>query len=299
MSRLVLQTWNCFGAAQTAFAVLRRKGPPDAHRFGHPHLRRVLEEADVVCFQEVFLSDVESFFDGLVHGHKHRDHNLSTWWPPTFGGSGLGIASRFPILERLLRPFRRPHLGAERFARKGMLHARVHVAGQAGGPPFEVDVMTTHLQAGYSTQARLIRERQLREIRELVDEVGASGRAFVVCGDLNIDGLRPGRETGEYAALTRTLSDFHDVGADDDHATFHPHPEINALAHRFEAGSPQQRIDYVLFRAPRDSGVSVETCELVLDRPLDAGGVSPTFASDHFGLRVVLRAHRTDLPMAG
>jgi endonuclease/exonuclease/phosphatase family metal-dependent hydrolase len=294
MSKLVLQTWNCFGAAQNAFAVLRRKGPPDAHRFGHPHLRRVLEEADVVCFQEVFLSDVEHFFDGLVHGHKHRDHNLSTWWPLTFGGSGLGIASRFPILERVLRPFRRPHLGAERFARKGMLHARVQVAGQAPASPFEVDVVTTHLQAGYSTQARLIRERQLREIRELVDEVGSRDRSFVVCGDLNIDGLLPAREAGEYVALTRTLSDFRDVGADDDHATFHPHPEINALAHRFDAGSPQQRIDYVLFRPPRQNGVAVEMCELVLHRPLDVGGRGATFASDHFGLRVVLRADGPD-----
>jgi endonuclease/exonuclease/phosphatase family metal-dependent hydrolase len=294
MSRLVLQTWNCFGAAQNAFAVLRRKGPPDAHRFGHPQLRRVLEEADIVCFQEVFLSDVEHFFDGLVHGHKHRDHNLSTWWPLTFGGSGLGIASRFPILERVLRPFRRPHAGAERFARKGMLHARVQVAGETGAPPFEVDVVTTHLQAGYSAGARSIRERQLREIRMLVDEVGSADRSFVVCGDLNIDGLRPAREAGEYVALTRTLSDFRDVGADDDHATFHPHPEINALAHRFEAGSPQQRIDYVLFRPPRTNGVAIEACELVLHTPLDAGGPAPTFASDHFGLRVVLRAYAPD-----
>lgn len=294
MSRLVLQTWNCFGAAQDAVAVLRRRGPPDAHRFGHPDLRRVLEEADVVCFQEVFLSDVERFFDGLIHGHKHRDHNLSTWWPPTFGGSGLGIASRFPLLERMSRPFRRPHLGAERFARKGMLHARVQVAAMSNDAarPFEVDVLTTHLQAGYSTSARLVRERQLREIRQLVDEVGSLDRSFVVCGDLNIDGLKPTRETGEYGALTRTLFDFHDVGADDDHATFHPHPEFNALAHRFDAGSPRQRIDYVLFRAPRTNGVTVEACEIILDRPLPSHGPLRTFASDHFGLRVVLRADR-------
>lgn len=285
MSRIVLQTWNCFGAAQTAAAVLRRRGPPDAHRFGHPKLRRTLEEADIVCFQEVFLSDVESFFDGLGHSHKQRDHNLSTFWPLTFGGSGLGIASRFPILDKLMRPFRKPHVGPERFARKGMLHARVHVGGTQ---PFEVDVVTTHLQAGYSDGARRVRERQLSEIRDLVDEVGSADRAFVVCGDLNIDGLRPVRDTGEYAALTRTLADFFDLGADDDHATFHPHPEVNPLAYRFEPAGARQRIDYVLFRPPRTQHVTAEACEIVLDRALDGGH---TFASDHFGLRVVLRAN--------
>ncbi len=290
MSRLVLQTWNCFGAAQSAVAVLRRRGPPDAHRFAHPDVRRVLEEADVVCFQEVFLTDVESFFDGLVHLHKHRDHNLSTWWPLTFGGSGLGIASRFPFLEKLSRPFRRPHVGAERFARKGMLHARVRVDGTETTAGFEVDVLTTHLQAGYSLGARIVRERQLRELRHFVDEVGSAERAFVVCGDLNIDGLKPSRAQGEYAALTETLDDFHDLGADDDHATFHPHPEINALAYRFEAGGPRQRIDYVLFRPPRERHVAAKACEVVFDRPLVAGRGAQTFASDHFGLRVVLHA---------
>lgn len=286
MSRIVLQTWNCFGAAQTAGAVLRWKGPPDPHRFEHPTLRRVLEEADIVCLQEVFLSDVESFFDNLVHSHKQRDTNASTFWPPTFGGSGLGIASRFPILDKLVRPFRKPHVGPERFARKGMLHARVH-ASPAGAEGFEVDIVTTHLQAGYSDGARRVRERQLAEIRELVEEVGSPTRAFVVCGDLNIDGLRPVREAGEYVALTRALSDFNDLGAEDDHATFHPHPEHNPLAYRFEPSGPRQRIDYVFFRPPAERHVTVEACEIVLDRPLDEGR---TFASDHFGLRVVLRA---------
>ena len=289
MSRVVLQTWNCFGAAQTAGAVLRRRGPPDAHRFEHPTLRTTLEEADIVCFQEVFLTDVESFFDRLAHGFKHRDNNLSTFWPLTFGGSGLGIASRFPILDKLMRPFRRPQLGPERFARKGMLHARVHVAASgAETEPFEVDVLTTHLQAGDAAEARRVREVQLHQIRDLVDEVGSLDRAFVVCGDLNIDGLRSGRETGEYVALRRTLADFSDLGADDDHATFHPHPEINPLAYRFEAAGPRQRIDYVLFRPPRAQHVTADACQIVLDRPLDGGR---TFASDHFGLRVVLRAN--------
>lgn len=296
MSRIVLQTWNCFGAAQTAAAVLRWRGPPDPHRFDHPTLIRVLEEADIVCFQEVFLSDVERFFDGLGHSHKQRDTNASTLWPPTFGGSGLGIASRFPILDRLVRPFRKPHVGPERFARKGMLHARVHVQGDATSEGFEVDVVTTHLQAGYTDGARRVRERQLAEIRELVDEIGSPARPFIVCGDLNIDGLRPVREAGEYVALTRTLPDFLDLGADDDHATFHPHPEHNPLAYRFEPAGARQRIDYVLFRAPHTRHVSAEACEIVLDRPLDD---LRTFASDHFGLRVVLTANQSTSSQEG
>ncbi len=285
VSSFVLQTWNCFGAAQDARGFFRWRGVPDAHRLEHPHVIERVSEADVVCLQEIFLGDAEDFFHGLGHEHKTRDHNRSTLWPLTFGGSGLGLASRFPLSESGIVPFSRPHAGPERLARKGMLHARVCVRSS---PRVEIDVVTTHLQAGYDQKARAVRERQIRELRDLVDRLGSSDRAFVVCGDLNICGLQPSRERGEYASLVAAFDGFRDLGADEDHATFDPRPEANTLAYRFEKGGPRQRIDYVLFRPPRAGRVSAERCELVLDAPITADGAAPTYPSDHFGVRVTI-----------
>ena len=288
MRSFALKTWNCFGAAQSATAFLRWRGIPDAHRLAHPEVLAAVCAADVLCMQEVFLSEAEAFFEALDHAHKARDHNRSTWWPLTVAGSGLAIASRFPLVASAIRPFRCAQVGAERFARKGALFARVCVVDD---PPLYIDVITTHFQAGYDRGARLVRAAQLRELRAFVDEVADPSRTFVICGDHNLDGLAPVRG-GEYAELRAALPEFDDLGAAEDHPTFHPHPDFNELAHRFERKSPPQRIDYVLLR-PATGAVRAEPCEVALRSRLTcASGLPTTYASDHFALRVRLHCAR-------
>jgi endonuclease/exonuclease/phosphatase family metal-dependent hydrolase len=284
VSQIRIQSWNCFGAAQSLRSVLSWKGIVDPHRFEHPHVHQTVAEADLVCMQEIFLGEAESFFDRLVHPHKTRDLNEGTFWPPTIAGSGLGIASRWPFRAKTQRPFSRPQARSERFARKGVLHVRV---AESETSDVEIDVLTTHMQSGYDRTARAVRERQLREIRRAVDELGSSERAFVVCGDLNICGLAQGR-SDEYAALREALADFVDLGAEHDAPTFHPHPDENELAHRFEAEAPSQRIDYILFRPAKSGGPEPAGYELAFRKRLDGHG-PPTFASDHFAVRVTLR----------
>jgi endonuclease/exonuclease/phosphatase family metal-dependent hydrolase len=276
-------SWNCFGAAQNPVAFFRWKGAPNAHRFRHPWLRSALADEDIVCVQELFLGDAEELFEALPLAHKVRDHNRTAWWPLTIGGSGLGVASRLPILETSMRAFSRPHVGTERFARKGMLHARVQL-GEA-----ELDVVTTHLQSGVGEGPRRVRRRHLTELRARVDELNEHGKAVVLCGDFNIDGRGPVRGA-EYADLAKTLADFDDLGAQGDRTTYHPHPTLNALAHRYDAGAPEQRLDYVFFRgAKRGPKVEVLDVDRIFDRALEAhGGFAETHASDHFGLRVKL-----------
>jgi endonuclease/exonuclease/phosphatase family metal-dependent hydrolase len=281
MTEIVLQTWNCFGAAQSLRSALSWRGVVDAHRLDHPEVKREVAAADIVCMQEVFLGDAEAFFDGLEHPHKLRDDNRATLWPLTVGGSGLAVASKLPFSSRAVRPFSRPHVGAERFARKGLLHVRVEIEDGV-----ELDLVTTHMQSGYDDGARRVRERQLTELREAVDTLGAEDRAFVVAGDLNICGLAEGR-ADEYATIRSVLPDFTDLGADDDAPTFHPHPEVNSLAHRFESSSPKQRVDYVLFRPAARGGPTPLGCELALSDRLEGHGPT-TFASDHFAVRVRL-----------
>jgi len=277
-----LQTWNCFGAAQGPISFLTWRGVPDSHRFDHPEVRAHVREVDVLCVQEVYLGDAEDFFDRLEHPHKTRDTNANTWSPFTVAGSGLGVAARFPIVARDLRPFGRPQILSERFARKGVLLVRLETSV---GP---IDLLTTHMQSGYSPKAQEIRAHQLAKLRQAVDDFGSPERPFIVTGDLNICGLAAKR-SGEYVGLQRTLADFSDLGADADHTTFHPDPVINALAHRFEPRSPAQRVDYVFFRPGTKSPIVAASTERVLERQLIGHG-RETFASDHFGLRTRFQA---------
>jgi endonuclease/exonuclease/phosphatase family metal-dependent hydrolase len=92
----------------------------------------------------------------------------------------------------------------------------------------------------------------------------------------------------EYAAIGTYFEGFVDAGASTDWPTFHPHPEANALAHRFYASEAPQRLDYVLFRA--GDGVELVDVARVLDEPLAlVADVAPLFASDHFALRARFR----------
>jgi len=270
--RFSLMTWNSFGAARGPISFLRWRGAAEAERFAHPILRKTAREIDVFCMQEIYLSESEEFFDDLVHRHKIRDDNALRARPLSFGGSGLGVASHHPILAHHARAFAHPQVATERFARKGMLHARVDVGGAA------VDVITTHMQSGLGASARAVRTRQLAELRRFVLDVCDSDVPAIVCGDFNIDGLGPARTSG-YAEIARALEGFEDLGARADHVTFDT--AHNALARRYTPSEPQQRLDYVFVRDPKDVLELVE-----IDRALhDAPGESAF--SDHYALRVV------------
>jgi endonuclease/exonuclease/phosphatase family metal-dependent hydrolase len=278
---LTIMTWNGFGAAQSAASFLRWKGVPDAHRFEHPDLHAAVSDVEVLCLQEVFLSESESFFEALTHPHKVRDHNRTRLRPLSFGGSGLAVASQLPLARHTMRAFAPPQVGTERFARKGMLHVRLDALGTT------VDVISTHLQSGTGRRHAEIRHGQLRQLRSFIDEVATPGAAVIVCGDLNIDGSAAnGRR--EYEAIGLELEGFTDLGAATDWVTFHPHPKLNILAHRFYASEPPQRLDYVLFRKG-DAPIELASLTRTLDQPLTKHGHAPTFASDHFALRASFR----------
>jgi endonuclease/exonuclease/phosphatase family metal-dependent hydrolase len=271
VSRLRIATWNCFGAAQSARAFLLREGAPERQRFQHQDVAAFLAAADVVCMQELWVDDARALFSRLPFPHKAQDDNRTELWPLTIGGAGLGVASRAPIVAQRLVPYSRPHSGAERFARKGALHTRLALVGGA------IDVVTTHLQAGSSPAAVAVRARQVAELRALIAAEGDAARPMLVCGDFNIDGRGGG--AAEYAALTGALHGFEDLGAATDLPTYHPHPEHNPLAHRFDRRGQAQRIDYLFFRSPA-RGPRVRAFARALDTALSSG-VHP---SDHFAL---------------
>lgn len=285
-------TWNCFGMGQGAYDAITKLRAPAPTRFHHEDVHAACVTPDILCVQELLSRDAESFFDGLgttTFGSRFRDHNRTHWRSATFRGSGLGIASRAPLLRPGVRHYRPPQVGWDKLARKGTLHTQVELDR---GPTF--DLLNTHLQAGYDEGAVAVRAAQLDELATLVREIADDDRPFIVCGDFNINGLEALRDSDAYRRLLSALEGFEDLGAKRDLATFEPHPETNSLAHAFDPGAPTQRIDYVFFRpAPRARHrFAPGSLERILDRPLtpragtdDRAAKAPlAFASDHFGL---------------
>ena len=83
----------------TVGTVLRRRGSADPHRFSHPMVWQVLQEADVLCMQEVWRTDATKLFDALGHGHKVRDDSGWRLRPFSAGGSGLGMSIAHGIVR--------------------------------------------------------------------------------------------------------------------------------------------------------------------------------------------------------
>ena len=280
-----LLTLNIFGAAQGAASFFRWRGIPAAARLSHPKLIQLAASVDIACFQEVFLREAEEFFDALPHAQKHRDTNETDWRSLTFGGSGLGLATRFPRLAGGVFRYTPPHTRTERFARKGLLHATLDALGH------RIDVITTHMQSGHDEADRRIRERQLHELGSHVSRIAAGDGACIVCGDLNIDG---GLESSaEFDRLRRALDGFEDLGGPENTPTFVPTPDANPLAHFYDEDHPIMRLDYVWFRPPRSGAIRARGPVQVLREPLDESTNPPLHASDHFGLLATFEAAKS------
>jgi endonuclease/exonuclease/phosphatase family metal-dependent hydrolase len=266
--------------AQRAFDAITAGRAPHPARLRSDELRRTLDEAHLVCIQEVMSRDAESFFDGLGV-ERVRDPNGPRLRPVTMRGSGLGIAGHLRLGDRTSQIFESRPAGWDRLARKGTLHVRVRLG------ELEFDVLNVHLQAGYDAHASAIRTRQIGELAARVQQLGSMERMFIVCGDFNVCGL--GAKGVAYTALRRALPEFVDLGETEDLPTFDPHPERNSLAHLLEPTSPCQRLDYIFLRPPRTGPVvRVRRVARILDQPLTQPGSAPMFASDHFGLIATL-----------
>lgn len=283
--RLRVLTWNCFGMAQGLDAVTHRRAPAGP-RLRDAGLLERCADTDLFCVQELFSREAQEFFDhlqGRAFPSSLRDDNRLHLRSATVRGTGLGIGSRSALQGPRLRTFSGRSTGWDRLARKGALHARLNLDG------VEVDVLTSHLQAGYTAAAVEVRALQLLQVRALIDELASPERPFIVCGDFNIDGLIGARGSDEYRRLAAALDGFDDLGSDHDLPTFHPHPEGNVLAHHFEPEGWPQRLDYIFLRpASRGPTLRCSRVERVLDRPLlgtpPHEKLATSWASDHFGL---------------
>lgn len=270
---------------QSVFDAITAWRAPEPSRLLHDDVRSACATTHLLCVQELLSHHAQTFFDDVGIGtfvSRFRDHNRPRLWPASLRGTGLGMASRSPLIDARVKHYASPRSGWDKLARKGILHAQVALTD---GPT--LDVLTTHLQAGYDDEAMEVRAIQLVELSRVLDDIGSQHRPFIVCGDFNVDGLAAARDKDEYRRLMAAMSGFVDLGAAADHATYDPHPDTNALAHSFEPDTPRQRLDYVFLRPAAGTGLHFThtTLEPFLHRSLGDDPPSPsTYASDHFGV---------------
>lgn len=270
---------------QSVLDVVTHMRAPFSRRFTSPEVIEECAAANVICVQELLSRDSQRFFDGLVRKYfpfAIRDNNRFGFI--SMRGSGLGVGTRGNQSRTQFLPFKSRGVGWDSLARKGALYAQIEAEGK------KIDLITAHLQAGYSKKCQAVREQQLAELKAWVEAFGSPERPFIVCGDFNIQGMAESREEGEYKTLSAMLDGFTDLGAETDLATYHPHPEGNPLAHLFEKQTSAQRLDYIFVRpTEKTAAIVCSAFRRFLDKPLAGFGHGVTgWASDHYGLMATI-----------
>jgi len=252
-----------------------RYGPWEARR---PAIAATLAnlDADVVCLQEVWEDEQQSFAAELAGplGFHHVYGSRIDLDGVRFGNA---VLSRWPIASHEVLPLPAPADADE---------LRTCVRADIDGPRGALQVFTTHLNWRFDQSH--IRQDQVRAICGFIARSRADGSypfPPVLCGDLNAvpdsDEIR--MLTGR-AAVPEAKLVFHDAwevaGADSDGITW---SNENPYAHLDL--EPDRRIDYVLAGWPKAGGAGhVTSCTVVGQAPVD--GVVP---SDHYGVLAELR----------
>jgi endonuclease/exonuclease/phosphatase family metal-dependent hydrolase len=271
-------------------------GPLLVHPARMDHLARRINalDAHVVALQEVFSEKAVQALGGLsafpyrAWGERPDGAGLGL-----VQGSGLLILSKFPILESATKRFTRA-TGTDRFARKGVLHARVELPGGQ-----EVDLFNTHLNAG-GAEVDPIRAHQAGEMADFITRRRGAGRPVVALGDFNFTPDCPAygafsRTTGLWDAHDRFLNalqsgrlprhGFRPVALSREQwAGFSFDPDRNPYCKRFSPSTPTCRIDQVWCGSAPRARVQVAQTQLVFDQAEPAG----RHLSDHFGVGVDL-----------
>lgn len=165
---------------------------------------------DVVVFQEAFSSAAlrtaansphpvfalgprrgtrSSFPKTLDPDLRGRNLLRGEWGIKVFG-SGLAVASRFPVSEVAEEPFGpRSCAGWDCLSNKGMLLVRVHLPGSST----PVEIVTTHMNSqgssGVSTQKQVASHRvQSAQLATFIDQHSRETSPLVVAGDFNMRG---------------------------------------------------------------------------------------------------------------
>lgn len=171
-------------------------------------MRKAGQAPDIILFQEVFSDDARdalrnAAYPAVATGPRRaQDRRLPSagerrgyvWRRGELGvplvGSGLAVASRFPVIEHAAEPFgRRSCAGLDCLSNKGAVFARIAVPGLPDG----LDVFGSHMNAQGASQVPLARHLSAHEAQavELADFITARrdvSNPVILAGDFNMRG---------------------------------------------------------------------------------------------------------------
>jgi len=245
---------------------------------------------DLLGLCEVFDDDRrEELIEGIDEAAGSALYNYWEKKPPGRArtNSGLLLLSRSPIEDRHALTYQHASrfvaygLGADGFAAKGALHARIRIHED---PPLLVDCFLTHLESRSSTARQL----QIGELREFIAQHTDRNRPMIVLGDMNVAADDPrqrpaGPERTPYQRLRLAL-DHHGLSLVDvwAHLGNGPGGTSDALA---EDGG--RRIDYIFVSRRRPGAWSLAPARVsvlpMLDEQVPEGSLS-----DHAAVECVL-----------
>jgi endonuclease/exonuclease/phosphatase family metal-dependent hydrolase len=128
-------------------------------------------------------------------------------------GSGLAIASRYPILETQTRAYgKKACAGFDCLANKGIMLARLRIPGVPG----DIDIYNTHMNAARASKAPQSRnlaahERQALQASEFIETTHDDATPVILGGDFN---MRHSEERWENFSRYQSLKLVHQVCAD-------------------------------------------------------------------------------------
>ena len=240
-----------------------------------PAIEAVIGEAnaDIIALQEVWGDHGKNLAGQLADkfGYQavYRTRNVRNGI-----GFGNAILSRWPITRSEVRELP----GVE-----GRDEKRLVLGIETSGPRGPVQVFCTHLN--YLIHDSEIRQRQVRVLAELVEDMGPRTYVPLVCGDFNAvssaDEIRmlTGETTPPVAGRTfrDAWPEAGDGSAGDTWCNTNPFAS--------EELEPSKRIDYLFAGYPKARGAGhILSCELAGNKSVD--GIWP---SDHFGIVAELR----------
>ncbi|RKG90267.1 endonuclease [Corallococcus sp. CA049B] len=229
--------------------------------------------ADVIALQEV----TPSFLKGLLSEPWVREHYWLSDGPSaqTVTPYGQVLLSRVPLASVWQRVFSRD---------KRIITAELHLSGNS------LWVATPHLTSDRDASGASARAVQVEALLEWARVLGSTSDTaapdLVLAGDFNFGDGAPEAESFARAGFVDAWSTLRPSEAGE---TFNP--RLNSLAALTTVSGALRRLDRVLVSSPSDR-LAPESVELFGEAPLP-GPPGPTgqalFASDHFGLRCVLR----------
>lgn len=199
-------------------------------------------------------------------------------------GSGLLIASRFPVVETHTITYSHASrfvtsgFKADGFAAKGALHVRLQLFEDSQA---YLDCFLTHLES----RSQEARGRQIEQFAEFVADQSQPQVPLILLGDFNIEAA-PEDPESQYQTLLAALYDSNQRLMDAGHnVTKGPKGTSNAIT---EDGG--RRIDYIfLSENPASSKVRLELLQTQHLRLIDEK-VKEGSLSDHLAVKSVMRA---------